>query len=105
MSESDDMYPNDSSYFDPFSEPTEQRIARSKEKAQTLEAVSVLEDLLERLDKRIEFYNSVEAVDESVLDEPERFMHWIAANKQTRVNLISEREWMQSLLDTHKPNR
>lgn len=102
--QSDDVMPNDGSYFMPR-EPEEQVIARKKESAQTLESVAVLKDMISRLDDRIDFYGSVDSIPPAVKADPKRFLITFNANQLTRDCLRSERDWIQDLLDTHAKNR
>lgn len=100
----DDLMPNDGTYFFPR-EPADQIIGRKKEKAKTLEALTVLQELLDRLDKRIEFYASVDAMPDDVKTDAIKFMNMHNANQMVRDNLRSEKEWIEGLLDIHAPNR
>lgn len=99
----DDIMPNDG-YFVPR-EPLEQRIARKKEKAKTLEGLNILKDVVERLQQRIDFYNSVDSIPDEVKTDPAKFMHLYSAYKLTRDTLISEKEIIESLIDANAPNR
>ncbi len=102
--EQDDLYPNDSSYFIPR-EPADQSVGRQKEKAKTLESKSILEDMVKRLEDKIAFYYSVESIDDDVKTKPDEFMHLYSAYKLVRDILISEKEYIEGLLDDHAPNR
>ncbi len=99
----DDLYPNDSSYFG-LNEPAEQSIGRKKEKAKVLEGLAILKIIIAHLDKRIKFYASVDAMPNDVKTDPIKFMNMHNANQMTRDNLKSEKEYIESLLDTHAPN-
>lgn len=96
----DDMYPNDSSYFLP-QEPPEQVSERRKEKAKTLQNQTILRELIIRLEERIAFYGSVDAMPNEAKTDPVKFMYIHNANQLTRDNLRAEKEYIESLLDTH----
>lgn len=102
--DSDDLMPNDGTYFG-LREPQEQATARQKEKANTLEALPILKDLLRRLDQRIAFYGSVDSIPEEVKTKPEEFLVVHNANQMTRDNLRSEKEYIQGLLEEHAKGR
>ena len=97
---SDDLYPSDGSYFN-FSEPPEQTIARKKKKAQTLEALPVLKELLERLDKQVAFLSSVDAMPDECKLDPEKFMNFHNASQIARDILRAEKEYIEGLISDY----
>lgn len=100
----DDLYPNDSSYWLP-AEPREQRVARKKEQAKTLEAINILREVVLRLDQRIDYYASVDAIPDEVKLDPTAFMNMHNTNQMVRNCLRNEKEYIESLIETHAPNR
>lgn len=96
--EADDLLPNDGTYFMPR-EPVEQVVDRKRERAQSLEDLSLLKEIIGRFDRRIEFYSSVDAMPDDVKTDPVKFMNMHNSNQLTRDSLNSEREYLQSLLD------
>lgn len=100
----DDMYPNDGVYFLP-KEPKDQVIARQKEKAETLEAIRVLEEAIARFEDKIKFYGSVDAMPVEVKTDPAKFMNMHNSNQMTRDNLVVEKEYLEDLLKRHMPSR
>lgn len=104
MSQEDDVYPNDGTYFMPR-EPEDQDIARKQEKAKTLQGLSVLKEVVARLEARIEFFHSLDAIPAQEKTNPERFMTRHNANEMARNSLIEEKEFIEGLLDVHAPNR
>lgn len=100
----EDLYPNDSSYWLP-TEPKELKIERAKEQAQTLEAISVLETLVDRMNQRIDYYATVDSIPDEVKTDPVAFMNMHNANELVRNNLRNEKEYIESLIDTHKKGR
>jgi hypothetical protein len=100
----DNLMPNDGAVFS-LREPEQQSVDRKKEKAQTLEALPVLKDLLERLNERIAFYGSVDAIPDEVKTDPKQFLIVHNANELTRDNLRSEVEWINGLVEEHAHKR
>lgn len=100
----DDLYPNDGTYFLPR-EPKDQAIGRKKETAGTLEALPILQDLIRRLDERIAYYEKNSSVPEEVRTDPLQFL--IVQNSYTLAakTLISEKEYIEGLIDANAPNR
>lgn len=102
--EADNVMPNGAP-FSPFMEPEEQTIERKREKAHTLEGLKVLQDLVVRLEKRIDFYGSVDSIPEDVKTDPEQFLICHNANELTRNNLRAEKEYIVGLLEAALPKR
>lgn len=100
--EEDNLAPNDGTWFG-IGEPTEQIIARKKERALTLEALPVLKDLVKRLKARIEFYNSMDSIDDDIKLDVKKFMVVYNANKLTRDNLQVELARIEGLIEDHAP--
>ena len=97
--EDDDV--TNGSYFVP-QEPKDQVIARKKEQAMALESIELLKDIVERLDERIAFYRSTEAIPDNLKTRPEEFMHLYSTYDLTAKTLESERSFIQDIIDTHK---
>lgn len=102
--EPDDLLPNDGSYF-MASEPEEQTIERQKEKAETLEAYHQIQLLIERIQERITFYESVSSIPDKVRTDPREFL--IMHNTHTLMarTLTNEKEYIESLLEQYAPPR
>lgn len=96
----DDVYPNDSYYIP--REPKEQRLERKRESAKVLEMLDFLKEHIERLDKRIKFYESVHSIPNEVKADPEAFLIMHNANEQTALSLKSERDWLASFIPANK---
>ena len=94
----DDVYPGDSTYFNPFDEPSEQKNERRKEVAQKLDRDGVINKLLQRLEKRIEFYGTVDSMPDECKTDAVKLMTMHNANQIARDNLRAEKEWIESLL-------
>lgn len=100
MASSDDLYPNDSTFFG-LNEPKDQVNARRKTRAQTLEALPVLRALLARLQERVDFYGSVDAMPPEIKADPEKFLIMHNANEMTRDSLKSEMLYIQELISNY----
>lgn len=92
----DDVYINDGTYFLPR-EPKEQKIDRTRERAQTTEQRKILEELINRWEERIEFYESVHAIPDEVKLNPELFMKVVTVNKEIVDILLAEKQYIESL--------
>ena len=101
---SDDLYPNDSSYYN-FSEPVEQTVARKKKKAQTLEALHILKELLGRLDKQVSFLGSVDAMPDQLKTDPTNFLNMHNAHQIARDILRAEKEYIEGLISDYHGKR
>lgn len=93
----DDVYINDgSNYFLPR-EPQEQQIDRKREQAQATEQEAILQDLIDRWDERINFYESVKAIPDEVKLDPEAFMKIVTVNSEIVDILKAEKEYIESI--------
>ncbi len=96
----DDIYPLDGAAF--LSEPREQVDERNKEKGKALAALPLLEDIIERLQNRIDYYGSVDAIPDDVKVDPKAFLIIHNANELTRNNLRAEKENLEGMIDDFK---
>lgn len=99
--ESEDLYPNNTEFWFP-AEPKEQAIARKKEQAQTLEAIDTLNDVVKRIDERIDFFERHSNIPAEVRTDPKKFLIMSNSYTMTADNLRVEKEYIQSLIDSHK---
>lgn len=97
----DDVMPNDGSYFS-FREPVEQVVERKKERAKTLEYINTLQEIIDRLNERISFYESVKSIPDEVKLNPEELIRVLNANALTAENLTNEKVHLESLISTYK---
>lgn len=95
----DDVMPNDGTYFVPR-EPESQINDRKREKAQVLQGLTVLKEVIARLEERIEFYQSVDAMPSEAKADPVKFMNLHNANQLTRDNLRAEKEYIEQLIES-----
>ena len=100
----DDLYQNDGSYFLPR-EPVEQTVARKKEKAQALEALTVIEGLIKHFDERIEFRGKLESIKPDLTKDPAMHQKVCEVNDMIKLALTEEKELLLELLEIHAPSR
>lgn len=101
--EADDLYPNSGEFIGGVPlEPLDQRVARKKETASTLEAIKTLEGVVERLNEQIAFYERNSSIPEDVRTDPREFL--IMSNTHLLVVkvLTGEKEYIESLIDGHR---
>ncbi len=103
--EEDNLMPNDVSSFWMAKEPREQVVARNKEKAQTLEAVSELEKVIQHFQERIDFRDRLSSINVSVTEDPELHQKLCAVNDLLKLALIEEKQLLEELLEVHNRNR
>lgn len=82
-------------------EPADQILERQQEKENVFKAYPVLVGLLDYLRSRIAFYKSVDAIDPSLLTDPDLFMHTVAGNKLAADALESELHILEGKIDEH----
>lgn len=99
----DDVYPLDGSHF--LQEPEEQTIARKKHKAQTLEALPILKELVERLDERVKFYEKTTSISAEAREDQEKFFIWHNTHSLMADTLKSEKEYIESLMEDYAKHR
>lgn len=99
--DSDNVYPNNGEYFIPR-EPQEMRVERQKEKAKVLEAKKLSEEILDRYDDRIAFYDSVDSIDASIRSNEEKFLRAWVVNREVKSILQAERDWLEGLIEPYK---
>lgn len=92
---------SETSYFI-VKEPEEQKKARLEEAGKVKEGIRLLEDIIARFDKRIAFYDSLDSMDVDAMSKPEDHLRQVIANKQTKANLIAEREYLYTLRTSFK---
>lgn len=96
--EEDNAYLNAGSIFEPKARQHE----RDKERAEVIQALPKLREIIQRLDERIKFYKSVDSIPGEVMAEPDVFMHVVAANKVAVEILETEKSLLEGLIDGWK---
>ena len=94
----DNMYPSNN-ISAMMREPSNQAKEREQRIHDTLMAIPLLSETVARLDEKIAFYTSVDAIDDALLTNPDAFMHAVAANKITVSNLMTERDYIMSRIE------
>ena len=97
----DNLYPTQGEHFQPNTEPEEQSIERQKEKAATLQALPVLQELVEHFDERIEFRNQLSSVEVDLEQDPALHQKMCAVNQLLAEQLRQEKQFIEDLLEVH----
>lgn len=90
----DNVYPNFGEPFVP-SAPAAQEQSRQKKIEETFDQFPLLKQTVERLEKRIAFYDSVDSITVDIAADPLTFQKVHAANKLTRDNLKAEKDHLE----------
>ena len=93
----DNLYPLNGAAFVP-TEPVEQIEERNAEKGKLLEALPLVEDIIERFKEREAFYGSVDSIPAAVKTKPEEFLIIINGNELARKAFRAEIDWLEGLL-------
>lgn len=93
----DNLYPLNGAAFAP-TEPIEQQQERDAEKGKLLEALPLVEDIINHFKDRVDFYGSVDSIPDEVKTKPDEFLIIHNANQLVRDNLVVEIEWLEGLL-------
>jgi hypothetical protein len=96
----DNIYPLDGAPFAP-TEPVDQVNDRNAEKAKLMEALPLVQDIIDRFKEKIAFFGSVDSIPEAVKTKPKQFLIVHNANELTRDNLRAEMEWLEGLLEDY----
>jgi len=81
--------------------PKDQEDALERERQQVLDDHPVIQEVIESLRERIEFYKSIDAIPTEITVHPDEFMHVVAANKLTVSNLETEAVRLEELITQH----
>jgi len=92
----EDLYPNDGTHYEP-SVPEEQKREENAEKAKVQEGIQLLEEIISRWDERIRFYDSLDSINVDVDTRPAQHRETVRANKQTKANLLVEKDYLEGL--------
>ena len=99
----DDLYPNNGEFMGGVPlEPADQAIERKKERAQAMEAHSVLKDMVRRLEERIDFYERHSNIPDEVRTDAQAFVIISNSYTATADALRSEKEWIEGILESSK---
>lgn len=98
--EEDNVLPNDGSYFLPR-EPAEQIIDRKKERAKTLEALSVLNEIIAHFDERIAFRDSLSSITVDISKDPLLFQKVFEVSRLLKQALEEEKSLLEEKIEVH----
>lgn len=98
MSEEFNAYPTSTRYFFP-KEPVQQAKDKEAEIKQTLEELPLLNTVVQHLDERIAFYDTLESIQVPIDTDPATFQKVVEANKLTVKNLKAERSYIINQVD------
>ena len=105
MTEADNLMPNDGTYFGIPKEDVEQEVERKKEKAKTLESLSIIKDIISHFDERIEFRDKLSSIGVSIEVDPLLHQKLCEVNKMLKLALEEEKQLLEDLIDSHAKNR
>jgi hypothetical protein len=98
----DNLYPNDGAYFKPISEPAEQTQERSQEEAEVANASPLIQGLIEHLDTRIAFRDSIKAVNVNIEENPLLHQKTCAVNDMLADALREEKRLLEEYIKTYE---
>lgn len=97
-----DEFGNTESSYWVVEEPQDQKTARVNEENKLRAGRAVIDDILKRLQERIDYYSSIDSVEVDAVTEPEEHLRIVIANKQTLFNLRNERDYWKVMRETIK---
>lgn len=97
----DNLMPNDSTYFGIPEPDKEQEVERKKEKAKTLESLSVIKEILEHFDERIEFRDKLSSITVNLEQDPLLHQKLCEVNNLLKLALEEEKDLLENLLEAH----
>jgi hypothetical protein len=100
MSDVNEMGNSETSYFIP-DEPEEQVKERRAEKAKVLAARELILEMIERMTKRVEFYDSINSVPAARRKDDYTFRFTLDSNANTKANLEAELTYLTDLKDQY----
>lgn len=99
--ENDNIYPHSSEFF--FgNEPKEQKKARERSENDVLNAVPLLKEVAEHLDKQIAFYTSTASIPADFATEPAKFSQLYLAYSEMAHLLTNERTFISARIKSAK---
>lgn len=105
MTQSDDLMPNDGTYFGIPPQDVEQEVERKKEKAKTLESLSAIKQIVKHFEERIEFRDKLSSINADIKEDPALHQKLCEVNNMLKLALQEEKEILEELLEAHAKNR
>lgn len=100
--QSDDVYPNDGAFLGGVPlEPLDQVVARKKERAQAMEAASVIENIIQHFAERIDYRSNLDAIKPDLAKDPALHQKVCEVNAMLKLALIEEKGLLEELLSMH----
>jgi hypothetical protein len=100
--EDDNIYPLDGEAFTLLKgEPEEQQQARTKEKGKVLQALPMLKDIIARFQEQIDLLGSLDSIPRETRTDQNMLLVNFHANDVSRRFLISQKEWLEGLIDDY----
>lgn len=82
-------------------EPAEQTKDRAEEKAKVLQSQTVIREQIARMDERIKFRDSIEAIDVNLREDPAMHQKKCEVNDMLKLALEEEKRLLEDLLSTY----
>jgi hypothetical protein len=95
-----DLGNSETSYFN-LDEPVEQKKERKDEKAKVQGGRALLEEMIERWEEKVMFYDSVDSIPSEVRGDAQKFMLTVNVNALTKQNLLGELNYLEALRDQY----
>ena len=83
-------------------EPEVQADERTEEKGKVLEGIRLLEEVIDRMNTRIAFYDSVKSLTADLSVTPEEHLREVLAHQLVIAELTQEKEYLEGLRETHQ---
>ena len=97
----DDIYPNEGEAFAVIAEPMEQKIARTKEKGEVLQALPMLKDIIGRFEEQIALLNTLDSIPTSTRADEKMLLVNFHANDISKRFLVAQKEWLVGLIEDY----
>lgn len=91
----------ETSFYAPKATPDQVK-EKIEEQSKVRAGMELLEELIERLEARATFYDTLSSVKADVTTTPEEHLRQVIANDQTKANLKLEISYFTTLRDTYK---
>lgn len=98
MNDESNLYPRSTEYFTP-KEPDEQKDERESENNAVLNELVIINRVIKHLSKSIDFYESINAISDDVLTNPDEHMHTVLGNKKAVAILKSQKDQLVALVE------
>jgi len=103
-SDSDNMYPTNGEYFTPKI-PAEQADELEKEQSEVFNSLPIIQGLIERLDERIAFRDSIKAISVDIQENPELHQKACAVNEMLADALKEEKSILEAYVREYVPGQ